>query len=139
MPKFSGRSKARLDTCHPDLQKVMNAVVEIFDISVLEGLRDEATQNEYQRQGKSRLRWPNSKHNSEAVPPVSHAVDIAPYIPGIGIDWNNEKMFHYMAGIVMAVAHSLNIKIRWGGDWNRNQYSGDEKFLDMVHFELDEL
>lgn len=134
MPRFSTRSKTRLDTCDKKLQELMCAVVEIFDITILEGHRDEETQNEMVRQRKSRLPWPKSKHNS--IP--SRAVDIAPWIPGRGIDWDDIQHFHYMAGLVMGVAARMNIKIRWGGDWNRNQYSGDERFLDLVHFELDE-
>lgn len=90
------------------------------------------------RQRKSRLAWPDSKHNVENDGDLSRAVDIAPWIPGRGIDWDNSEHFHYMAGIVLGVAHKLGVKLRWGGDWNRNQFSGDEKFLDLVHFELDE-
>lgn len=30
----------------------------------------------------------------------------------------------------------LKVPIRWGGDWNRNGRSDDEKFYDGPHFEL---
>ena len=41
MPAFSQRSKDRLATCHPDLQRVMNKVVERYDISIICGHRGE--------------------------------------------------------------------------------------------------
>ena len=138
MPHYSKRSQTRLDTCHPKLVLVMNAVIKYYDISILEGARSEERQNEMFEQKLSRVQWPNSKHNCKNRNALSRAVDIDPWIPGIGIDWDNHLMFHFMAGRVLANAERLGVPLRWGGDWNRNQYSGDEKFLDLVHFELDE-
>ena len=137
MPKFSNRSIQRLVTCDKQLQDVMGKVIDVLDITILEGIRSEERQDELYRQGKSRLQYPNSKHNVKDEGGLSRAVDIAPWISGRGIDWSNTEHFHYMAGIVLGIASQMNVKIRWGGDWNRNQYSGDEQFLDMVHFELD--
>lgn len=134
MPKFSTRSKERLAECHQDLQRLMEKVIERFDITVLEGHRGEEAQTEAFRKGKSKVKFPNSKHNS--MP--SKAIDVAPYIPGRGIDWNYEPQFYLMAGYIMSTAAELNIKVRWGGDFNRNQFPGDESFLDLVHFELEE-
>ena len=133
MPTFSERSKARLATCHPDLQRLMQKVIERIDVTVLVGHRGEEEQNEAYRKNQSRLQFPNSKHNS--IP--SKAIDIAPYIPGRGIDWNYTPQFYLVAGIVLATAAELKIPIRWGGDFNRNLFPGDEKFLDLVHFELE--
>ncbi len=39
MPEFSNTSKARLATCHPDIQEVMNEVIKYFDCTILEGYR----------------------------------------------------------------------------------------------------
>ncbi len=33
-------------------------------------------------------------------------------------------------------AKELNVTIRWGGDWNGNGKSEDERFYDSPHFEL---
>ena len=30
----------------------------------------------------------------------------------------------------------MNIKLRWGGDWNDNKDFSDQTFDDLVHFEL---
>ena len=61
------------------------------------------------------------------------AVDIAPH----PIDWEDIKRFTYLAGIVVGIAHSMDIPIRWGGNWDRdNEILSDQKFDDCPHFEL---
>lgn len=130
MPKFSQRSKARLATCDRRLQSLFNEVIQHVDCSILEGHRDEETQDEYYADGKSKLMWPQSRHNRTP----SLAVDVAPW----PIDWSNADRFIYFAGIVMGIAEGMALPIRWGGDWNRNYDPSDESFLDLVHFEIDE-
>jgi len=134
MPNFGKESLAQLATCDKRLQVVMKEVIKIFDFTVLEGHRGEVAQNKAFNKGLSKVRWPNGNHNS--IP--SLAVDIAPY----PIDWSDklkaQLRFAYLAGHVMSTARRLDIKLRWGGDWNRNQDSRDESFLDLPHFEIDE-
>jgi len=36
----------------------------------------------------------------------------------------------------MGVASQMGIKIRWGGDWDSDGSVCDNKFNDLVHFEL---
>ncbi|WP_448216272.1 M15 family metallopeptidase [Endozoicomonas sp. 2B-B] len=128
MPSFSKTSKARLETCHPDLQRLMNKVVERFDCSIICGHRGKEEQEKAFREGKSQARFGQSKHNT--IPSI--AVDVAPY----PIDWEDREYFAHFAGYVRAVADDLGIKIRWGGDWNMDNRSSDETFSDMPHFEL---
>lgn len=128
MPQFSKVSQDRLSTCHPQLQALMNEVIRHTDILVIEGHRGQEAQDKAFREGKSKLKWPQGKHNS--LP--SLAVDIAPY----PINWNDLPAFHRLAQVVLETAESMGIKIRWGGDWNGNGSSKDERFLDLVHFEL---
>lgn len=91
-------------------------------------------QNAAFRSGKSKLEYPKSKHNKAP----SMAVDVAPY----PIDWYDEKRFHYFAGHVMGVAKILHYegfmthRVRWGGDWDNDTQVKDNKFDDLVHFEL---
>jgi peptidoglycan L-alanyl-D-glutamate endopeptidase CwlK len=120
MPKFSKISQERLKTCHPDLQKIMNLAIQEYDFSILCGHRSEAAQNEAFRTGKSKLKYPKSKHNK--LP--AHAVDIAPY----PIDWNNIKRFEALADIVLRIAEEQGIKIRWGGHFKGG--------WDKPHFEI---
>lgn len=128
MPAFSKTSLDRLATCHPKLQAVLNEVIKYEDFVVLEGHRGQEAQDKAFREGKSKLRWPHGKHNS--LP--SQAVDVAPY----PVDWNDTHAFARLAGYIQCVADSMGIAVRWGGDWNGNGKSKDERFLDLVHFEL---
>lgn len=135
MPRFSISSITRLETCHPELQFLFNTIIQTFDCSILIGHRDEVEQREAFQTGKSKLNWPDSKHNSFP----SMAVDVSSY----PIDWSNTKMFYWFAGYVLGIADQLfregkmKYKIRWGGDWNHNFNLSDEKGLsDLVHFEL---
>lgn len=131
MYKFSNSSNNKLSTCHPLLQLLFNRVVEYYDCTVIDGTRDKKTQDYYCLIGKSKVRYPNSKHNSNP----SMAVDVAPYIKGKGIVWNKEQCY-YFAGYVLGIARILDIKIRWGGDWSMDNDIHDQSFNDLVHFEL---
>ena len=130
MPKFGKRSKDRLKGVDPDLVSVLNEVVKYFDITIIEGVRSQERQNELVEQGKSKTKF--GKHVQ------GRAVDIAPY----PIDFNARDDFHYLGGFVLAIATSLNKKIRWGGDWNASSlFKGqrttkDNNFDDLVHFEI---
>jgi len=128
MAKYSNTSRARLATCHEDLQKVFMKVIENFDCTILVGHRTKEEQDEAFRTGHSQLQWPKSKHNS--LP--SMAVDVAPY----PIDWNDREQFHLFAGYVLGIADSMGIKLRWGGDWDGDKDVKNNTFDDLVHFEL---
>ena len=131
MNEFSPRSKAELSTCHPELRRLFNEVLKLIDITVITGMRGEAAQNLAVLAGTSKLKYPLGKHNKTP----SLAVDVAPY----PLDWENRARFYYLAGIVKATAKQLNIKIRWGGDWDNDQTFNTrrEKMLsDLPHFEL---
>ena len=134
MPRFSQSSKNRLNTCHKDLRMIFNAVIPHFDNSILCGHRNEAEQMAAYNSGRSRVKWPDGKHNRSP----SMAVDAAPY----PIDWQDRERFYYFAGYVMGVAEMLHgeglisHRLRWGGDWNRDTQVKDNGFDDLVHFEL---
>lgn len=128
MPHFSQKSMDTLATCDKRLQVIMMEVIQHFDCMIICGHRDEAEQNLAYQKGQSKLKWPLSKHNSTP----SKAVDVAPY----PLDWKDRNRFFYQAGIIMGIAAAKGIKIRWGGDWNKNGLLSDEKFSDLPHFEL---
>ncbi len=130
MYKFSKRSLQKLNTCTNSLQDLFNEVIKDFDCTIVEGHRSKEKQNEYFDKGKSRLRYPNGKHNRYP----SLAVDVAPYLNG-SVSWDMRHCL-YFAGVVMGTARMMGIKIRWGGDWNRNNEPiTDQSFQDLVHFE----
>lgn len=128
MPKFGSRSLSRLTSCDERLQCVLNEVINHVDCSVLSGYRGEKEQNRLKLEGKSQLSYPHSKHNT--MPSV--AVDVAPY----PIDWNDLNRFRRFAGFVEGVAAAQGVKLRWGGDWDRDWDMKDNRFNDLPHFEL---
>ena len=129
MPHFSDASNRKLDTCHPDLQRLFRAVVKEVDCTILEGHRNRARQNRMVRVGKSKVEWPNGKHN----PMPSEAVDVAPYIQG-GPSMNSRQCA-FFAAKVQAKAEELGIEIRWGGDWDGDGDLTDQTFNDLFHYE----
>ena len=130
MPAFGQKSREKLDTCHDSLVAVCELVIETYDFTVLEGHRSGNRQEELFRAGKSKLRAGQSKHNHDP----SLAVDVAPY----PIDWNDPKRFYLLAGMMFQAAADLNIRLRWGGDWDGDWQHTDQSFHDLPHFELRE-
>ena len=128
MPSFSDTSKKRLSTCDEKLQTLFNEVVKHFDCSVLCGHRGEEEQNKAYKAGNSQKQFPHGKHNK--LP--SNAVDVAPY----PIDWDDRERFQYFAGFVLGTAKQFGIDIRYGGDWDGDNDLKDNKFDDLVHFEI---
>jgi peptidoglycan L-alanyl-D-glutamate endopeptidase CwlK len=130
MPRFGKRSISRLQTCDQKLQELFYEVVKHFDCSIIEGHRGEEGQTKAYKDGKSKVKYPNGKHNK--FPSV--AVDVAPY----PIDWSDRDRFHYFSGFVLGIAKQMGMNIRWGGDWNQDTKTKDNKFDDLVHFEIKE-
>ncbi len=134
MAMFSERSKRELKTCHPALQTVFLATVKYFDCTIIEGKRNKARQNRLQEIGRSKVRWPASRHNTVEEDGLSEAVDVAPY----PVDWDDIERFYFFAGFVLGIARSMGIQLRWGGDWDSDTQITDQTFNDLPHFELKE-
>ena len=128
MPKFGRRSREKLATCDEDLQDLFKEVIKYVDCSVLEGHRSKDRQNALYEEGKTKVLYPRGRHNASP----SRAADVVPY----PIDWEDRERFHLFAGFVLGIAQSMEINIRWGGDWNKNFEVDDNKFDDFPHFEL---
>lgn len=136
MPKFGIASLKQRDTLCEELKVVVDDVIDVFDFSILEGFRDEEAQNRAYARRLSHVRWPHGSHN--VLP--SNAMDLAPY----PIDWGNDpdkaeaarQRFCYLAGFVMMSALKHGIQLRWGGDWDGDRDTRDERFRDLGHFEI---
>lgn len=126
--KLSKASEDKLSSVKPQLQKVIRKAFETmpFDVVVLEGIRTKQRQEELYYKKPPATKTLNSKHLT------GDAIDLAPY----PIDWDDTKRFNLMAKHVLASAMVLGVKVRWGGDWNMDGNSKDEKFYDGPHFEL---
>ena len=128
MPKFSNRSLYALESCDVRIQDLFHEVIKHFDCSILEGHRGEILQNDAHANGKSKLQWPDSKHNTKP----SQAVCTAPY----PIDWDDTIRFYMFGAFVLGIAAMLGIPIRWGGDWDGDWTHRDQSFHDLGHFEI---
>jgi len=130
MPSFGKTSRERLNTCDEKLQLLFEEVVKNFDCAILFGHRGQEEQDKLYDEGESKLKFPQSKHNSSP----SKAVDVSPY----PIDWSDTNRFYLFSGYVLGIANQMNIPIRWGGDWDSDTQVNDQTFNDLVHFELAE-
>ena len=128
MPKFSKSSLSKLETCHDDLQKVFKEVIKHVDCTIIEGHRGEERQNKLCDEGKSKVRFPNGRHNASP----SRAVDVMAY----PIDWNDRERNTLFAGYVIGLARGMGITLRWGGDWDSDFNLKENFFDDHPHFEL---
>ena len=128
MPRFSRKSRSKLEGVDARLVLLLEEVVKYFDCTVLEGHRGKRLQHKYFKEGKSKLQFPDGNHNKKP----SKAVDVVPY----PIDFNDRERMTYFAGFVKGVAYRLNIPLRWGGDWDGDNDLSDNNFDDLVHFEL---
>lgn len=131
--KFSERSNRVFDTVESNLTVVFKKALDygIMDATALEGHRNKAKQDRFFDLHKSKVQWPNGKHN---IMP-SKAVDVVPYVNG-SVSWNWRHCLVW-AGIVLAAATELGVEVRWGGNWDMDgEPVTDQDFQDLVHFEL---
>jgi hypothetical protein len=128
MPSFGAESKRHLATLDPQLQRLMNEAIKHIDFSITCGYRGKEDQDKAYREGKSKVQWPNGKHNTNP----SKAVDIAPY----PIDWSDAEAFTYLAGIIKGISLMMNIPIICGIDWDNDGATNDHKFKDRPHVQL---
>jgi hypothetical protein len=110
----------------------MNTVLqEVADISILCGHRGEAEQEEAFLTGRSKVRFPNGKHNSFP----SQAVDFQPY----PVPERREKLWAalaYIAGRAIEIGKRRQLVVRWGGDWDQDGDLTDNNFDDLYHLEV---
>ena len=141
MFKFGKTSKSRLQTCHKDIQLIMNEAIKItnVDFGIAEGHRSIEKQQQYFKEGKSKIDGVSKKGKHNYSP--SLAVDIYPYFEN-GSKWDNEHL-SYLSGIIHAVSEILfadgkiSHKVRWGGNWDMDGIILiDQSFDDRPHFEL---
>ena len=137
-------SNAKLSTCHDELRLVMGEALKstpaAVDITIVHGYRGKDKQNGLDPSVTSK-RWPASYHNAtdDDGEPLADAVDFAPYITlpsgKKGIPWKDEALFCFVAGIVYAAAVKLGIEITWGGDFDRDGSTEDQRLGDYGHIQ----
>ena len=115
---FGMSSKKRLESCDQRLQQVMLLAIERspIDFGISEGHRRVKRQKELFDQGKSKIDGITRKGKHNYYP--SKAVDIYGFVNGKAT-WDASSLV-LIAGVVYSCANELGIKIRWGGNWDRD-------------------
>jgi len=135
-------SLKRLDTCSPILKHLIWRAMETwgnlegqdFDWGIICGFRDQCAQNNAYAEAKSNARWGESHHNvSMGDRPYSLAVDLAPYDPTIkNYLWHDREKFQILFAHILLTATDLELKVKWGADFNGRIKGGDMPHLEMV-------
>ena len=144
--KFGNSSTSKLQTCHDDLQKILQLAISRsrIDFGISEGHRSLERQKQLFDEGKSKVDGINKKgkHNFEP----SLAADIFVYHPDLETRRKlvyDKASLSYIAGIIICCAAELLEKgeithtVRWGGNWDKDGVIlQDQNFDDSPHFEL---
>ena len=119
---LSGKSLEKLNSVHPDLQKVIKQAIQEtpVDFGVTCGLRTLEEQKKLFASGASRTM--RSRHLT------GHAVDLAAYVSGkLTWEWS---YYEQIAQAVKDTAKELGIPLDWGGE------CFGPGFKDGPHFQL---
>ena len=120
MNKFSKKSSRKLSECHADLQTLFQIVIKHWDCTVTWGHRGEEDQNQAYKDGFSKLKYPDSKHNKRP----SFAVDVVPY-PTLYSDRGEMMRFgNFVMGVATMLKQygAIDHRVTWGGNWNWKDY-----------------
>lgn len=140
--RFGERSLANLAGCNLNLQDVARKALEIssIDFMVICGFRGQEEQTAAFEAGYSKTPWPQSKHNNFRISPVykedSLALDFVPYRAGHAVDWEDHLAFAMVASSFLSAGKLLNVRMRWGGDWDSDGSTRDQRFMDLGHVEV---
>lgn len=133
MNKWGDESHRQRSTCDIRLNLIGDIVLQLKDHSVIKGHRTRDEQDTAFLLGNSKLRWPHGKHNKKP----SIAVDVRAWPwPEDEQDQREEQL--YLLGLYKGVGHMKGVRLRVGGDWDRDGEIADNGFDDLFHIEIDE-
>ena len=153
MFEFGSRSLENLNTCHTDLQRVLNLALSrsLVDFGISEGHRPLERQKKLYAQGRTESGsiitnidgvTNKGKHNFKP----SEAADIYIYSPDP--EFKSKVAFHaehlcYVMGVIWSCGSELlekgliTHKLRWGGNWDSDGVILlDQGFDDLPHIEI---
>lgn len=127
--------------CEEKLKGVHHALADVYrslikpqfqTCHISDGWRGEDDQNKAFEEHRSTKKWPESQHNKldDQGNPCSLAIDVFEQTAtGVGM-WP----FAFFESIYRHLLAS-GVPIVWGGDWNHNGRTDDERFIDRPHFQ----
>lgn len=161
---FGKASQARMEGLHPDLKKVLELAITLseIDFTLIEGVRTdeqcyinfgkgrtpaECTAGgcpvKYSQPKHPKVTWLSKALNSnhrKKKDGRGYAVDAYPYpvslVLGNKKPKDFEPLFDKIAEAMFKAAKQLNIKIRWGADWDIDNKLRERGETDNPHFEL---
>lgn len=141
----------RLSTATVTIQKVIRKAASRYGFHIIYGYRSPAEQFELYKQGRrfdgkvwviqdkkkvvTYCDGSNSVSNHNHIP--ARAVDLIPE----GEDWNDRSAFAFLAGKIIALSDEMfkngetEKRLKWGGDWDEDGRTLDEKLIDYPHIE----
>jgi peptidoglycan L-alanyl-D-glutamate endopeptidase CwlK len=139
MAPFSARSLANLQGVHPTLIRELVAFTEVFDCTILGGVRSIQEQAKDVASGLSQ-----TMHSLHLQQPdgYGHAVDVVPTPVNFGdrtpsglSQWDVQELAFLFAFKYWCKARGVDVRI--GADWNGdNLWNGPHRFNDLDHVEL---
>lgn len=163
MHKFGVGSLAREVGLHPNLVKVLSLAIQIceIDFTLIEGVRSDEqcfinfgkgrTTLECRKAGcpvkyanprVAKVTWlnhPLSSDHRKKTDGFGHAVDVYPYPVSLVLNAKPkvyEPLFDKIADAMFKASKELNIPIRWGANWDRDNMPRERGETDNPHFEL---
>lgn len=133
--RWGRRSREALATVEPALAELVCRARDVvpFDLTVTCGRRSREEQERAVREGHSRVHWPHGKHNVEREGEKARAVDVHPY----PIDWQDQRRYVFLAGVMTALGDRMDTPVRWGGNWDGDAtLITDQRLVDLPHYEL---
>ena len=130
MFRFGRKSKKCLNELDERLADIARLMMkkQVMDFAIICGYRNEAEQNAAFAVGTSKVKYPDSKHNTNPA----QAYDRVPFpIPlNAAGEWDDKSpLWDKLAALERQCAKELNIKISQGCAW---------KFKDLPHCQLEE-
>jgi peptidoglycan LD-endopeptidase CwlK len=151
MPRFSQRSLDNLKDVDPRLVAVYLKAIEVWDCTIIDGIRSVEEQVKNVAKGVSKTMA--SKHLPDRQSGKAQAIDAMPWdVETRGIPWTQiqkgldalkrldggmEVLEAYcFQSFVAGIAHAEGLKVRQGIDWDSDEDFNDQSFIDIPHTEI---
>lgn len=132
----------RLAGVHPDLVNCVKLAMGLCKVPFVVGIgvRTAEEQAKLYAQGRTApgkvVTWVRVSNHQVKADGFGHAVDLWA-LDGLGhIDWNHTAPYDSIKDAMFAAGRKLNVRLRWGADWNMNNVPREHGESDEDHFEL---
>lgn len=119
---FGEISESRLSTVYIPAQKIVRHALQLSDVdfSVICGHRNLVDQLKAYSDGNSPISGVDRYSHHNFMP--SLAVDLCPYVEGIGLVWDDSRLWESLVKAMFLSKNRLygkNYYMEWGGNWQK--------------------